>query len=81
MNIGGAIVIYVIVWWLVFFALLPVGVVSRWEAPDDEVKGAEPGAPVNPDLKRKAKKASVIALGISVVIIGVIMSGVINFKE
>ncbi len=81
MNIGGAIVIYVIIWWLVFFALLPMGVTSRWESTDDGVEGADPGAPQNPDLKRKAVRASVIAAGLSVIVIFIIMSGVINFKE
>ena len=81
MNIGGAIVIYVIVWWLIFFALLPMGVTSRWEGPDDGVKGAEPGASTDPQLKKKAIRATLIAFGVSAVIIGVIMSGVIDFRE
>lgn len=81
MNIGGAIVIYVLIWWLVFFMLLPSGVQSRWESDDDGVEGADPGAPRNPDLKRKAIKASVIAAVLSVFAMLVIMSGVINFKE
>ena len=81
MNIGAAIVIYVIIWWLVFFALLPMGVTSRWESNDDGVEGADPGAPTNPDLKRKAIRASMIAAGLSLVVILIIMSGVINFKE
>jgi len=81
MNIGGAIVIYVIIWWLVFFALLPMGVTSRWESNDDGVQGADPGAPTNPDLKRKAIRASLVAAALSLITITVIMSGVINFKE
>lgn len=81
MNIVGAIVIYIIVWWVVFFAVLPWGVRGRWESEDDGVKGAEPGAPVSPDLKRKALITSAIALGVSAVIIAIVMSGVINFRE
>lgn len=80
MNIGGAIVIYVIVWWVVFFAVLPWGVTSRWEAEDDGVKGAEPGAPTTPDLKRKAILTSIIALVIWAIIAAIILSGVINFR-
>lgn len=81
MNIVGAIVIYIIVWWVVFFAVLPWGVRGRWESEDDGVKGAEPGAPVSPDLKRKALITSAIALAVSAVIIAIVMSGVINFRE
>lgn len=81
MNVVGAIVIYIIVWWVVFFAVLPWGVRGRWESEDDGVKGAEPGAPVTPDLKRKALITSAIAFGVSAVIVAVIMSGVIDFRE
>ena len=81
MNIGGALVIFVIIWWLVFFALLPVGVTSRWESDDDGVVGAEPGAPVEPGLKRKAVRATLIAVVISAVVIVIIASGVLNFRE
>jgi len=45
-----AIVAYVIIWWLVFFLTLPIGV-HREEAPD---AGHDPGAPVRPRLGRKA---------------------------
>jgi hypothetical protein len=44
MNPAGAIVIYVLIWWSVFFAVLPWGVRGRWESDDDGVKGADPGA-------------------------------------
>ena len=81
MNIGGAIVIFVIVWWTVFFAVLPFGVRSRWEADDDTVKGADPGAPVKPDLKRKALWTTVISIVLSAIIIAIILSGVINFRD
>lgn len=81
MSIVGAIVIYIVAWWAVFFAVLPWGVRGRWELEDDGVKGAEPGAPVTPDLKRKALITSAIALGVSAVIIAIVMSGVINFRE
>lgn len=81
MNIFGGIVIYLVVWWIVFFTVLPWGVQSRWESPDDGVSGAEPGAPVAPDLKRKMLITSAIAFGVWLVIVGVIVSGVINFRQ
>lgn len=81
MNIAGAIVIYVIVWWVVFFAVLPWGVKGRWESESDGVAGAEPGAPVTPDLKRKALITSAISLALWAVIVAIIVSGVINFRE
>lgn len=81
MNVGGAIVIFVIVWWTVLFAVLPFGVRSRWEDADDHVKGADPGAPVRPDLKRKMIWTTGIAAVVTLIIIGIILSGWINFRE
>ena len=43
------IVIFVIIWWLVLFIVLPFGIQK-----DDNVKdGNDPGAPKNPMLKKK----------------------------
>ncbi|MEO0878711.1 MAG: DUF1467 family protein [Pseudomonadota bacterium] len=81
MNPAGAFVIFVIIWWLAFFAMLPTGVRSRWEAEDDGVEGAEPGAPVDPDLKRKAIRATYIALAATSVVVIIIISGLIDFRE
>ena len=82
MNISGAIVIYIIWWWVVFLAVLPVGVQGRWEADEDDgVEGAEPGAPVSPELGKKVRLASLIALIFWVLTVAVIMSGLFNFRE
>ncbi len=44
--------IYLTIWWTVLFAVLPLGVQSRADAglPND---GSDPGAPVDPKLKKK----------------------------
>ena len=44
--------IYFIVWWLVFFTVLPWGIRSQ-EEHDDVVRGTDPGAPKVPALKAK----------------------------
>ncbi len=81
MNPAGAVVIFVLVWWCVFFTLLPLGVTSRWEGAADGVDGADPGAPAHPDLKRKALRATLIAAPVAGIIIAIILSGVINFRD
>ena len=43
MNIAGAVVTFLITWWTVFLAVLPLGVRSRWESEADGVTGADPG--------------------------------------
>jgi len=53
MNWFTAICIYLTIWWTVLFAVLPWGVQSHAEAGIDHGDGGDPGAPVNPNLKRK----------------------------
>ena len=51
MGIGSYVAIYLVVWWTVLFAVLPLGMNQREQArPTD---GGQWGAPDKPDLKRK----------------------------
>jgi predicted secreted protein len=54
MSIGSALAVYFIIWWAVLFAVLPIGVRNAHEAGEEVEPGNEPGAPVNPNLLRKA---------------------------
>jgi len=53
MGIGTSIAVYLVVWWVTLFAVLPLGVQSHHEAGLDRGDGGDPAAPVNPNLKRK----------------------------
>ena len=53
MNWFSAICIYLTIWWTALFAILPLGVQSHAEAGIDLGDGGDPGAPVDPKLKRK----------------------------
>ncbi len=81
MTIAGAVVIFIVWWWVAFLAVLPRGVESRWEAEDDGVKGADPGAPVKPDLKNKAWLATKITAVLWAITVAVILSGIFNFRD
>ena len=58
MSIFGIIVVATIVWWVVFFATLPVGV----RRPDHVEPGHDPGAPANPMLWRKVAATTLITI-------------------
>ena len=45
--------IYLVVWWTVLFAVLPLGVRSHWEEGVETPGGGDPSSPVDPKLKRK----------------------------
>jgi len=61
MNLFSGIAIYVILWWLAFFAMLPMGATSAHEAGERYVPGAEHGAPKVHNLRLKMLLASAIA--------------------
>ena len=60
MSLISALAIYFIIWWLVLFAVLPIGVRSQSEE-GDIVLGTEHGAPIRPMLVRKAIITTIIA--------------------
>lgn len=62
----SAFAIFFIIWWVVLFTTLPIGVRSQHES-NDIVPGSEPGAPMAPDLRKKA----LITTGISIVIFSI----------
>ena len=61
MRIGTAVAIYFVVWWIVLFAILPLGVKNAHEAGETTLEGNEPGAPVDPQLGRKAIITTVVS--------------------
>ena len=50
MSATGLAVIYIIIWWVVFFAILPIDV-NR--AKIIKVEGEDPGSPENPKMFKK----------------------------
>jgi len=62
MDPVGAIVVFVITWWLSFFCVLPIGVESQYEGDGDVVDGTEEAAPKEPMLKKKAIWATIGAV-------------------
>ena len=61
MNLPMSIAIYILLWWLAFFTMLPIGAQSPHEADEQTVPGADRGAPRAHKLKVKALWAAGIA--------------------
>ena len=80
MNIATVLLVYVIAWWMVFFAALPVGIRSQHESDEVQVDGVDPGAPVNPNLKKKIIITSIIALVLTVAYYFLATSDLITFR-
>ncbi|MEQ9519987.1 MAG: DUF1467 family protein [Parvibaculum sp.] len=63
MSFGAGLAIYVIIWWLTLFAVLPFGVVTHFDE-DSVERGTAPSAPLAPRMWRKA----LITTGVSAII-------------
>ena len=63
MTVTTVIAIYVLIWWVTFFAVLPFGVRSQHES-GDFVEGTDPGAPAIHRVWIKALYTTMISAAI-----------------
>ena len=47
MSLTGLAIIYIIIWWIIFFAILPIGVERNKSV---KIEGEDPGSPENPKM-------------------------------
>jgi predicted secreted protein len=77
MNWPTGIAVYVCIWWVVIFAVLPWGV-----RPAETVQeGFDPGAPENPRLLLKVLVTTAIATLLWIALYVVITSDLVSFRE
>ena len=50
MSVTGLAIIYIIIWWIIFFAILPIDV-NRIKTV--KIDGEDPGSPENPKMIKK----------------------------
>ena len=50
MSVTGLAIIYIIIWWIVFFAILPIDVERKKMI---KIEGEDPGSPENPKMFKK----------------------------
>ncbi len=72
-------VVYLLIWWVTLFGVLPMGVRGQAEE-GDVVRGSEPGAPVKSDMRRKVIVTTIIATIIWAIVCAVIISGVFSWE-
>lgn len=61
MSVLAGFAVYFVIWWTVLFCILPLNIRSQAES-GEVAHGTEPGAPVAPQLVRKALITSAVAL-------------------
>lgn len=72
-------VVYLITWWIVIFAVLPIRITGQHEA-GEMVEGTDPGAPVNPRLKEKAVLTTVLTSALWLVFFTVMELGLVDLN-
>ncbi|SEV95384.1 Predicted secreted protein [Cognatiyoonia koreensis] len=76
----SAIVLFAVVWFMVFFIVLPLRLETQGDV-GEVVPGTHAGAPANLQMKKKVKTTSIWALGIWVVLATIIWSGLISVRD
>ena len=78
MSLTGSIVIYVIIWWIVFFSLLPMDV-NRDK--NRKIEGEDPGSPENPKIVKKFIYTTVISTVLFLIIFNLVQNNYLNLRN
>ena len=81
MSITGSIVVYVIIWWVIFFSVLPFGIKSKNEIFKETVEGSDPGAPLNPKIAKKFLITTIITSILFIMIYYLVKLGFFNLRD
>ena len=81
MGITGSIIVYVLIWWMIFFSVLPVGIRSKKEKFKEHIGGVDPGAPNNPNIGKKFLITTIITSIIFIVIYYLVQFNLLNLRE
>ncbi len=78
MSITGSIVIFVILWWIIFFSLLPIDVNREKKS---IIKGSDAGAPENPKIVKKFIYSTLITSIIFIIIYILVKYELLNIRN
>ena len=81
MGITGSIIVYVLIWWIIFFSVLPVGIQSNKEGFREKLEGNDPGAPKNPKIAKKFLITTIITTVIFIVIYYLVKIDLLNLRK
>ena len=81
MGITGPIIVYVLIWWVIFFSVLPLGIQSTKKKFEERIDGLDPGAPINPRIGKKFLITTIITSIIFIVIYYLVKFDLLNLRE
>ena len=80
MTITAALVLFAVVWFMVFFIVLPLRLTTQGDA-GSVVPGTPKGAPLNEIVGRKARITTLFAIVVWAALSAIILSGVISVRD
>lgn len=80
MSVTAAIVLFAVIWFVVMFVTLPIGLRSQGDE-GEVVPGTHEGSPANFNLKRRMLMVTALTIVIWAVIAGIIISGTITVRD
>ena len=78
MSVTGLAIIYIIIWWIVFFAILPIDV-NRIKTV--KIDGEDPGSPENPKILKKFIFTTIISSILFLIIYYLVNYNYINLRN
>jgi predicted secreted protein len=81
MGITGSIIVYVMIWWIIFFSILPIGIKSNKEVFKESLEGFDPGAPKNPKILKKFLITTIITSIFFTMIYYIVDLGYFNLRN
>ena len=78
MSPTGLAILYIIIWWVIFFSILPIDV-NRQKT--TEIEGEDPGSPENPKMLKKFLYCTIITTIIFSVIYLLIKFEYLNLRN
>jgi len=78
LSITGSIVVYVMIWWIVFFALLPIDV-NRTK--NIKTEGEDSGSPENPKILKKFIYTTIISSIIFLILYYLVQYNYLNLRN
>ena len=78
MSLTGSLIIYVLIWWIVFFALLPIDVNIEKK---QNIIGIDAGAPENPKIIKKFVYSTLITSIIFIIIFLLVKYEYLNIRN
>ena len=81
MSITGSLVVFIIIWWVVFFSVLPIGIKSENAKFSENLEGFDKGAPKNPNIAKKFLITTTISVILFFGIYYIVDKEIFNLRE